>query len=238
MRRLKWVVAGLVVVAVLAVVAAGVRVWMRGPQPVGRPTSAPEGPGWIDLLDVAHAANWRNATDNKDIFEIRDGTLHIYGRTVYPLRYVGYMSERFADFDLHLEFKTARGANSGLFLRAQPNDPVYRGFEIQILDDYGRNPSKHGTGAVYDVVTPMFNVTMPHGQWNSFDISVRGKTLVVFVNGWKVIDTDFGYLKEPVGKFKVPFADLPLDGYVMLQDHGGEVWFRNIRVRAAGGAGA
>jgi len=223
------------------VLAAGavvvVRAWIRGPQPVGRPTRPPEGPGWINLLDEAHAGNWRNATDDKDIFEIREGTLHIYGRTIYPLRYVGYMTERFGDFDLHLEFKTARGANSGLFLRAQPNDPVYRGFEIQILDDHGWNPSKHGTGAIYDVVTPMFNVTMPHGQWNSFDINVRGRAVVVFVNGWKVIDTDFGYLKEPVGKFKVAFADLPLDGYVMLQDHGGEVWFRNIYIRPAVDAG-
>ena len=235
MRRLKWIVAGLAVVAVLA--GAGVRGWMRGPRPVGRPTGPPEGASWINLLDEAHAGNWRNATDDKDIFEIRDGMLHIYGRTIYPLRYVGYMSERFQDFDVHLEFKTARGANSGLFLRATPNDPVYRGFEIQILDDYGRRPSSHGTGAAYDVVTPMFNVTMPHGQWNSFDIHVHGKGLVVFVNGWKVIDTDFGYLKEPVGKFKVAFADLPLDGHLMLQDHGGEVWFRNIYVRPAVDAG-
>jgi hypothetical protein len=65
-----------------------------------------------------------------------------------------------------------------------------------------------------------------------------GRNVVVFVNGWKVIDTDFGYLNEPVGKFKAPFADLPLDGYVMLQDHGGEVWFRNIYVRRAAGTGS
>ena len=223
-----------VILAVAAILGAPhVKTWLRGPQPDGHPTGPPEGPGWVNLLDEAHAVNWRNATDAKDIFEIRDGALHIYGRTIYPLRYVGYMGERFGDFDLHLEFKTARGANSGVFLRAQPNDPVFRGFEVQVLDDHGENPTRHGTGAIYDVVMPMFNVTMGRGDWNSFDINVRGRVVVVFVNGWKVIDTDFGYLKEPVGKFKVAYAELSLDGHIMLQDHGGEVWYRNIYVRRA-----
>jgi len=212
--------------------AAGIaKGWMRGPRPVGQPTASPEGAGWINLLDAGHASNWHNITDDKDIFEIRDGTLHIYGRTIHPLRYVGYTGEEFDDFELHLEFKTVSRANSGLFLRAQPKDPVYRGFEIQILDDFRKPPSNHGTGAVYDVVTPMFNVTRPAGEWNSFDVEVRGKLLTVAVNGWKVVDTDLGLLKQPVGKFKIPFSQLPLAGHVMLQDHGGEVWFRNILIR-------
>ncbi len=235
MRRLKWMLVGVAIVVVPAIAVSGVKLWLRGPQPEGQPTAAPEGAEWINLLDEAHVGNWRNATDDKDIFEIGDGKLHIYGRTIHPLRYVGYMAERFSDFDLHLEFLLTRRANSGLFLRSQPNEPVYRGFEVQILDDFGRNPSKHGTGAIYDVVTPMFDVTRPRGEWNSFDVNVRGRAVVVFVNGWKVIDTDFGYLKKPVGKFKVAYADLPLDGYVMLQDHGGEVWFRNIYIRKAVG---
>ena len=114
----------------------------RGPVPVGAPTARPEGEGWIDLLDAAHAAQWKNLGDDKNIFEIRDGVQHIYGRTVYPLRYVTYTGERFADFDLHLEFKVARRANSGVFLRTQPNDPVDRGFEVQVLDDFGKRPTK------------------------------------------------------------------------------------------------
>lgn len=209
---------------------------MRGPRPEGRPTVPPQGAGWIDLLDEAHAGNWRNITDDKDIFEIRDGELHIYGRTVYPLRYVGYTGATFGDFELHVEFKAASGANSGVFLRAQPTDPVYRGFEVQILEDYGKPPTNHGTGAIYDVVTPMFNVTRPPGQWNSFDVRVEGKLVTVAVNGWKVIDADLGRLTGPVGKFRVPFCELPLRGHVMLQDHGGELWFRNILIRPTGGS--
>ena len=205
----------------------------RGPVPVGAPTARPEGEGWIDLLDAAHAPLWKNVGDDKDIFEIRDGVLHIYGRTFYPLRYVTYTGETFADFDLHVEFKVARRANSGVFLRTQPNDPVNRGFEVQVLDGFGKRPTKNGCGAIYDVVTPMYNLSRPAGEWNSFDISVKGRQVIVVMNGWKIIDTDFGKMTTPLGKFPVAYNDLPLEGNIALQDHGGEVWYRNIMAKAS-----
>jgi hypothetical protein len=130
-----------------------------------------------------------------------------------------------------MEFKLAKGANSGIFLRAQPNDPVYRGFEVQVLDDFGDSPNKNGSGSIYDVVTPMFNLARPAGEWNSYDITVRGTNVVVIMNGWKVIDTDLALMTEPLGKFPVAYADLPREGLLMLQDHGGEVWYRNILLK-------
>lgn len=201
------------------------------PVPVGTPSPRPEGSGWIDLLDAALAAQWKNLGDNMDIFEVRDGVLHIYGRTVYPLRYATYTGDRFGDFDLHVEFKVGRGANSGVFLRAQPNDPVNRGFEVQVLDDFGDRPGKNGCGAIYDVVTPMYNMSRPAGEWNSFDISVVGKQVTVIMNGWKIIDADLGKMTTPLGKFAIAYNDLPLEGNIALQDHGGEVWYRNLYVR-------
>ncbi|MEX2015909.1 MAG: DUF1080 domain-containing protein [Candidatus Hydrogenedentales bacterium] len=221
--------------ALLAVTAAGlwwgVQRWRDTPGPVGEPTPAPSGPGWINLLDGERAARWRNVTDDKHIFEFAGGQLHIFGESFYPLRYVGYTGVIFDDFDLHLEFRLAKGANSGVFLRATPNDPVARGFEVQVLDDHGAPPNKHGSGAIYDVVTPMFNMARPHGEWNSFDITVRDRHVVIVMNGWKVIDTDFALITEPLGKFPVAYADLPLEGHLLLQDHGGEVWYRNIYIR-------
>jgi hypothetical protein len=205
----------------------------RGPVPVGAPTARPRGEGWIDLLDAEHAAQWKNVGDEKDIFQIRDGVLHIYGRTVYPLRYVTYTGERFADFDLHLEFKVARRANSGVFLRTQPNDPVNRGFEVQVLEDFGKRPTKNSCGAIYDVVTPMYNLSRPAGEWNSFDISVKGKQVVVVMNGWKIVDADLGRMTTTLGKFPIAYNDLPLEGNVALQDHGGEVWYRNVVVKTS-----
>jgi len=202
-------------------------------RPQGMPTPLPEGEGWIDLISEENVSLWKNITDDMDLFEIRDGILHLWGKSVGKLRYAGYTGRTFKDFDLHLEFKVARRANSGVFLRVLPNDPVRRGFEIQVLDDHGKLPSLHGTGAVYDVVMPMFNMSRPAGEWNSFDISVHGKQIVVIVNGWKVIDTDFALMTAPIGKFSIPYAELPQEGLLALQDHGGEVWYRNIRVKPA-----
>ena len=202
-----------------------------GPVPQGAPTPAPEGPEWIDLLDEVHIGGWKNITDSADIFAVEDDELHIFGASLGKLRYAGYTGQRFSDFELHLEFKVTWRANSGVFLRAQEDDPVYRGFEVQVLDDHGVTPHKNGSASIYDVVSPMFNMALPRGEWNSYDITCEGTHVVVIMNGWKVIDTDLALMKQPLGKFDVPFAELPREGILALQDHGGEVWYRNIRIR-------
>jgi len=231
--------------AALAIFLSGVvvgcnttRMIPKGPTPQGQPTPRPEGEGWIDLLDTARSAAWKNTTDDLDIFEIKDDTLHIFGRTVHPLRYVTYTAQEFDNFDLHLEFKVTRRANSGVFLRAQINDPVYRGFEVQILDDHGRLPTKNGCGAIYDVVTPMFNMSRPAGEWNSFDISLADKQVTVVMNGWKIVEADLSKMTTPLGKFKVAYDELPMSGFLALQDHGGEVWYRNMVIRPRSVAGS
>ncbi|MCP4645643.1 MAG: DUF1080 domain-containing protein [bacterium] len=225
----------IILLALVAIVEGAIlgvyHFWPQDPAPVGTPTPRPEGDGWVDLLDAEHAPGWKNVTDDKDIFELSDGGLHVFGRTVLPLRYVGFATESFGDFDLHLEFKLAGGANSGLFLRAHPEEPVNRGFEVQVLDSYGEQPTKNSCGAIYDVVTPMFNMARPAGEWNSYDISVDGSEVVVVMNGWKVIDTDFAKMTERLGKFEAPYAEMPAQGNLLLQDHGGEVWYRNILIR-------
>lgn len=222
-------IAAILLVCGAAMIA--IRCQSHGPIPQGQPTAAPEGPGWINLLDHEHAGGWKNVTDDANIFGISDGVLHIYGKTFFPLRYVAYTTEEFGDFDLHVEFKVRHRANSGVFLRAQPDDPVARGFEVQVLGDYGKRPTANSCGAIYDVVTPMFNMSRPPREWNSYDISVEGKRVTVVMNGWKIIDADFALMNEPIGKFKVAYTDLPLEGVIALQDHGGEVWYRNIYIR-------
>lgn len=230
MRRLVRICIGLTAVAITVFAFLYLRERAK-PRPEGMPAPAPVGEGWVNLLDSDHAPHWENVTDDKELFEIQSEVLHIFGRTIYPLRYVAYTGEKFGDFDLHLEFKVARGANSGVFLRMQPESPDDRGFEVQILDDHGKAPTRTRTGAIYDVVTPMFNLSRPAGEWNSYDIRLRGTEVKVILNGWKVIDTDFARMTERIGKFSKPYADMPAEGRLALQDHGGEVWFRNIFIR-------
>ncbi len=205
---------------------------LKKPIPIGELTKVPEGEGWIDLLSPEKRGFWKNVTDEKNIFEILDdGVIHIFGKTLYPLRYVGYSERTFSDFQLHIEFKLTRKANSGVFLRSQLNDPVYRGFEVQVLEDYGQPPNKNSCGAIYDITTPMYNMSFPPGQWNSYDITVQGSEVKVEMNGWLIIHTFLDKMTTPLGKFPVAYANLPKEGYLLIQDHGGEVWYRNIRIK-------
>jgi len=96
---------------------------------------------------------------------------------------------------------------------------------------YKEYMDKLKTGSLYDVACPMFNMARPAGEWNSYDISVQERRVVVHVNGWKVLDTDLARMTMPIGKFPIAFAELPLEGMIALQDHGGEAWFRNIWIR-------
>ena len=230
-RRQVLVILGAVILAIAVSGGWLARKVLKDPVPYGEPTPRPQGPEWIDLLDAAHAPGWKNTADDNEIFEIKDGMLHIFGRSLATLRYAGYTPEKFGDFDLHLEFKVARRANSGVFLRATPNDPVYRGFEVQVLDDFGKAPNKNGCGSIYDVTTPMYNLSRPAGEWNSFDISLRGGEVQVRMNGWLVVHTDLAQMTMKIGKYKAPFAELPREGNLLLQDHGGEAWYRNILIR-------
>ena len=204
----------------------------RERMPEGILTSVPEGEGWQNLLSEPWLNRWSNTEDDEDIFEISDGMLHIYGISV-KLRYAGLKDDIWDDFDLHVEYNLAPGTNSGIFLRWPADTDAHRGFEIQVLDDHGQEPSPIRSGAIYDVVSPMFNMSFPAGEWNSMDISVRGDHVVVVHNGWKVVDTNLGQMTMPIGKFDVPFAEYAKEGYITFQDHGGEVWYRNIYIRDA-----
>ncbi len=220
------------------------------PKPSGKATVAPEGTGWTDLLGGDNAPLWKDLAGTQT-FEVKDGMLHIPASSspFVTLKYATFTKQTFGDFDLHLEFKLAETpwwsmipfailspqmhGNSGVFLRVPKDESALRGFEVQVVGDYGWPPSKTGTGSIYDVVTPMYNMARPVGEWNSYDISTRGTKVTVTVNGWRVIDTDFALLVGPVGKFATPYAQLPREGFIALQDHGGELWYRNIKIRTS-----
>ena len=200
--------------------------------PVGKCTPLPQGEGWIALFSLENQTKWENVTsqNKKEGFEFLSGNVfHIFGSKSGG--YIAYIGEEVTDFELHIEFKLTPKANSGVFFRSDLKDPVQKGFEIQVLECYGDPPHKQNCGALYDVATPMFNMCFPPGEWNSFDITCKGSHLVVYMNGWKVIDVDISLMTMPIGKFDTPLAQLPQKGYFLLQDHGGEVWYRNAFYR-------
>ena len=180
--------------------------------------------GWKPLDETG-----KEVSPDQSAFSVKDGVIYCSGKgSDYWIVAPG----TYKDVVLRLEYKIVDRANSGVFLRVSgPGHPAYLGYEVQILGDYGQPPSLHSAGSIYDVLAPMRNMSKPAGEWNQMEITNKGSLLTVILNGFKVIDTDFAQLTEPVGKFSMPYSQLPKEGWIGVQNHGGEIWFRSIEVK-------
>ncbi len=216
--------------ALLAPFSAGCADIISYRAPAGEATPRPTGEGWINLFSEENRAHWKNVTDDQQVWEFDGDLMHVLGKM--GTQYFAWTKQEFGDFEMHVEFMLKKdGANSGVFIRTSTEDPVQAGMEIQVQGDYGKVPDRNSVGSLYDIACPMFNMLLPNGEWNSYDITCKGSSVVVMMNGWKILDLDLSKLTTPIGKFNTPLAELPQVGHVILQDHGDEVWFRNLVVR-------
>jgi len=87
---------------------------------------------------------------------------------------------KFQDFQLHAEVMVPQGSNSGIYLRGR--------YEVQVQDDHGKEPHARGMGGIYGQVTPVENAALPAGEWQSFDITLVGRTVTVVLNGKTIIN--------------------------------------------------
>lgn len=151
-----------------------------------------------------------------------------------------WLKNDYQDFILELDFKVSPNANSGIFLRTGDiSDPVQTGIEIQIWDNYGKTPvDKHFCGSVYDIKEVSEDRLKKPGKWNHLKIFCRGSFIKVFMNKAKVVDINLNEWKEagknPDGtpnKFNVAYKNMVHAGKIGFQDHGGKVWFRNIKIK-------
>jgi hypothetical protein len=88
--------------------------------------------------------------------------------------------QKFWNFALHVDFRIVERSNSGIGLRGR--------YEIQILDDYGKEPNTHGAAALYSRIAPKVNASKKPGEWQTYDIRLVGRDLTVVHNGVKVLD--------------------------------------------------
>jgi len=89
-------------------------------------------------------------------------------------------AKKFWNFELHCEFRLGAHSNGGLGLRGR--------YEVQIIDDFGKPPGTHGSGALYSRIAPSVNASKAPGEWQTYDIRLVGRTVTITVNGQKVID--------------------------------------------------
>jgi hypothetical protein len=156
-----------------------------------------------------------------------------------------WSKKTYGNFELTLSYKLSEGANTGVFYRADPKNPVQGGFELQLMDNegfqktHGKKDAKKLNGSFYDAKAPSSNPAKPVGEWNTLRLMCRGPNVQIGINGTQVIDVDVDDWKTPRknpdgtgNKFNTALKDLPRTGHIGLQNHGQKVWFKNIRIKA------
>ncbi len=214
--------------------------------------------GWTLLWDGRTATGWRGA--KLDTFpprgwDIKDGVLTVLesggGESTAggDIVTVG----EYGDFELVVEFRLTKGANSGIkyFVDTGLNksEGSAIGCEYQLLDDDSHPDAKAGVNGnrklagLYDLIPPQNVRFNGLDEWNRARIVVRGAHVEHWLNGFKTVEYERGTQMWRAlvdhSKYTVwpKFGEAP-KGHILLQDHGNRVSFRSIKIRELGKPGA
>ena len=210
--------------------------------------------GWRLLFDGESTEGWRGYNKNsfpEKGWEIEDNALKVIGSGTGEAGSGGdiIFDEEFKNFELSLEWKISEGGNSGIFYLAEEieGEPIYTSApEMQILDNKKHPDAKLGNngnrmaGSLYDLIPAKPQNAKPVGQWNKVSILVYRGTVVHSQNGENVVEyhlwTDKWNEMVSNSKFKnwenfLNAGGEDKKGYIGLQDHGDDVWFRNIKIK-------
>jgi hypothetical protein len=193
--------------------------------------------GWILLFDGMTTNGWM--TPKEKPLEERHVQDHCLNP--HPCDYMLVHEKVWGDYKLSLDFKISPKCNSGIFVRTFPLQPRpgkdvgFNGIEIAIDDT--SVAGFHDTGAIYDLSKPSQNAMKPTGEWNHIVITSDGPVLAVELNGVAVNRINLDEWPEPnkrpdgtMHKFDVAYKSHPRQGYLGLQDHGSDCWYKNIKL--------
>jgi hypothetical protein len=196
-------------------------------------TSQEKADGWQLLFNGKDTAGWKNNNKKPVAARIEGGALNPHGSGGYVIVY----KKPFGDFVLKCDVKMDQPyCNSGIFVRiGDLKDPVQTGLEAQIITE--KKPDLHGFGAIYDLVAPSKNASHGPDKWDAIEVRCKGPKITVTVNGEKVSSIDCDEWRDPgkrldgtSTKFKMAVKDFSRTGYIGLQDHGNNVWFKNVKL--------
>lgn len=177
--------------------------------------------GWV----VEGASTYKSGDEQKPIWTVKDGAIHCIGKGYGFLRY----DQPFGDFELRLKYRMKPSCNSGVgirhakFVGTRASRPSFSGYEIQLLDDGDKSADKYSTASLYRYVAPKASAAKPAGEWNEIHITCKGPRIKIVLNDEVVQDVDQSKIKA--------IADKPLEGYLSIQNHGGEIEFRDIQAK-------
>jgi hypothetical protein len=206
---------------------------------------------WADLFNGKDLEGWHIYHKGKENFngwKVTDGVLVFDPAERTEAWNADLVTDRqYTSFELELEWMISEEGNSGVFWGVVEEDQYEHtydtGPEIQVLDDnWTAYVEERGdiqrAGSIFNVMAPSKIVSKPAGEWNHYRIHIdhaQNIGFVVFngveilrfpVNGseWEALIADSGFKDSPVfGKART--------GHIALQDHGGQVAFRNVRIR-------
>ena len=148
-----------------------------------------------------------------------------------------FTEKEYSDFVFRFEFKLTPGANNGVGIRTPlEGNAAYEGMEIQILDD--RDPKYkdlhpyQAHGSIYGVVPAKRDHLKPVGEWNSEEITAKGRQITVILNGVTIVDADVDKASEngTIDGGKHPGLK-NTTGHIGFLGHGDVIEFRNLRVK-------
>ena len=201
--------------------------------------------GWKLLFDGRTSKGWH--TYNKKTFgegwKVSEGTL--FRDTTAVKKEAGDIctDEVFENFDLKLQWKISKDGNSGVMFLVHESPeydaPYLTGPEMQILDNESHPDGKiikHRAGDLYDLISSSSEPVRPVGEWNDAEIRLDHGKLTLYLNGVQTVtttlwDKQWNDLVKGSKFAKMPGFAKYKSGHIDLQDHGHDVWFRNIKIR-------
>lgn len=166
------------------------------------PASGQSGPGWTALFDGKTLDGWDQV--GKANWRVEDGAI-VADKLLQEKGSSFLMTKnKYKDHEIYAEFWASDDANSGIFVRCtDPKAPGARTcYEVNIFDK--RPDPSYGTGAIvyFAEVNPM---PKAGGKWNTFEISAKGRHIVVTLNGQKTVDLNSGFFEE--GPFGLQYGE-------------------------------
>jgi hypothetical protein len=186
-------------------------------------------PGFIPIFNGKDLTGWAGPVGE---YEVKDGAIMCKpgkGGTIY-------YNEEYTDFIVRLEFKLPPGGNNGLAIRYPgQGDTAYGGMcEIQVLDDtadmYKDLDPRQFCGSVYGIIPTKRGYLRPVGEWNNYQVTVKGSTIKVELNGVTIVDGDVSKVKEFKDNSAHPGKDRK-SGFFGFAGHNDPVQFRNVRLK-------
>ena len=192
--------------------------WTGLPAPALERKGAPKWGKPVRLFDGKDLAGWTFTDPTQaSAWGVEGGTLVKRGRGSEIVT-----TSKFRDFKLHIEFDCGPMANSGVYLRGR--------YELQIETNAAQEPPNHHMGAIYGFIAPEPSLPRTPNVWQSYDITLVGRTVTVVHDGRMIID----HREIPGVTGGALNTDEASPGPIYLQGaEDGRVEFRNIVITPA-----